>query len=68
MRIATVLALLVGVILYLVMGAVVFSNLEASEENLVYRKLMETKRRFLDHHSCVNEISFHGLVEVGWRF
>ncbi|XP_076015567.1 potassium channel subfamily K member 10 [Genypterus blacodes] len=63
MRITTVLALLAGVILYLVMGAVVFSNLEASQENLVYSKLMETKRIFLDNHSCVNEMGFHRLVK-----
>lgn len=64
MRITTLLALLTGVMLYLVMGALVFRNLEASKEEEVYSELMKTKRTFLDYHSCVNELDFNRLVEV----
>ncbi|XP_045887076.1 potassium channel subfamily K member 4-like isoform X1 [Micropterus dolomieu] len=63
MRCTTVLALLTGVMLYLVMGALVFRTLEAPEESLAYKKLLATKQTFLDNKSCVTELEFHKLVK-----
>uniref|UniRef100_A0A671XIG5 Potassium two pore domain channel subfamily K member 4 n=1 Tax=Sparus aurata TaxID=8175 RepID=A0A671XIG5_SPAAU len=47
MRCTTLLALLTGVVLYLVMGALVFRTLEASNEDLAYKQLLATKNTFL---------------------
>ncbi|XP_076595855.1 uncharacterized protein kcnk4a [Chaetodon auriga] len=63
MRCTTLLALLTGVMLYLVMGALVFRTLEAPNENLAYKDLLTTKRAFLDNKSCVTELDFHKLVK-----
>ncbi|TNM99190.1 hypothetical protein fugu_013754 [Takifugu bimaculatus] len=63
MRCTTLLALLTGVILYLVMGALVFSTLESPDERLAYTDLLATKRTFLDNKSCVTELDFHRLVK-----
>ncbi|XP_070818291.1 uncharacterized protein kcnk4a [Chaetodon trifascialis] len=63
MRCTTLLALLTGVMLYLVMGALVFRTLEAPNENLAYKDLLTTKRTFLDNKSCVTELDFHKLVK-----
>uniref|UniRef100_A0A3Q3VX17 Potassium channel domain-containing protein n=1 Tax=Mola mola TaxID=94237 RepID=A0A3Q3VX17_MOLML len=70
MRCTTLLALLTGVILYLVMGALVFSTLEAPDESLAYKHLLATKHTFLDDKTCVTELDFHKLgvasaVEAG---
>ncbi|XP_041800583.1 uncharacterized protein kcnk4a isoform X2 [Chelmon rostratus] len=63
MRCTTLLALLTGVMLYLVMGALVFRTLEAPSENLAYKDLLATKRTFLDNKTCVTELDFHKLVK-----
>lgn len=67
MRCTTLLALLSGVILYLVMGALVFSTLETPNENLAYEDLLATKKTFLDNKTCVTELDFHILVKVSLR-
>lgn len=67
MRCTTLLALLSGVILYLVMGALVFSTLESPDERLAYTDLLATKHTFLDNKSCVTELDFHRLVKVPWK-
>lgn len=64
MRCTTLLALLTGVILYLVMGALVFSTLEAPAERSAYTDLLATKETFLHNSSCVTELDFHRLVKV----
>ncbi|KAG7519440.1 hypothetical protein JOB18_008793 [Solea senegalensis] len=63
MRYSTLLALLVGVILYLVMGALVFRTLEAPKESAAYEALLKTKQKFLDNNSCVTEQDFLVLVK-----
>ncbi|GLD70304.1 potassium channel subfamily K member 4-like isoform X1 [Lates japonicus] len=63
MRYTTLLALLAGVVLYLVMGALVFSTLELPKESSAYEDLLRTKQDFLDNNSCVTELDFHKLVK-----
>lgn len=64
MRCTTLSALLLGVVLYLVMGALVFQTLEYSEENEKFQKLLAAKNTFLRNHSCVSEMEFRKLVKV----
>lgn len=64
MRCSTLLALLTGVILYLVMGALVFSTLESPDERQAYTHLLAAKHTFLDNKNCVTELDFRRLVEV----
>lgn len=64
MRCTTLLALLIGVMLYLVMGALVFGTLELPQENLAFEDLLATKNTFLDNNSCVTERDFYDLVKV----
>ncbi|KAM4621360.1 potassium channel subfamily K member 2 [Polymixia lowei] len=64
MRCPTLLALLTGVMLYLVMGALVFGTLEAPQERWAYDELLRIRRTFLQNHSCVNETGFNELIEV----
>uniref|UniRef100_A0A8C9Z9C4 Potassium two pore domain channel subfamily K member 4 n=1 Tax=Sander lucioperca TaxID=283035 RepID=A0A8C9Z9C4_SANLU len=66
MRCTTLLALLTGVVLYLVMGALVFGTLEYPEESLAYKDLLTTKKTFLDNNTCVTEEDFLvSAVEAG---
>ncbi|XP_034036767.1 potassium channel subfamily K member 10 isoform X2 [Thalassophryne amazonica] len=62
MRSTTLLALLMGVMLYLGMGAFVFSTLEDSQESEAHKKLLAAKRSFLNH-SCVSELDFNTFLE-----
>lgn len=64
MRCTTLLALLIGVMLYLVMGALVFGTLELPGESLAYTNLLATKNAFLENNSCVTELDFYKLVKV----
>uniref|UniRef100_G3PXT0 Potassium channel, subfamily K, member 4a n=1 Tax=Gasterosteus aculeatus TaxID=69293 RepID=G3PXT0_GASAC len=63
MRCTTLLALLIGVMLYLVMGALVFGTLELPGESLAYTNLLATKNAFLENNSCVTELDFYKLVK-----
>ncbi|XP_074530128.1 uncharacterized protein kcnk4a [Halichoeres trimaculatus] len=63
MRGTTLFALLTGVMLYLVMGALVFRTLEAPNESAAYEKLMATKQTFLQNKSCITEVDFQKLVK-----
>ncbi|XP_028446073.1 potassium channel subfamily K member 4 [Perca flavescens] len=63
MRCTTLLALLTGVVLYLVMGALVFGTLEYPKESLAYEDLLTTKKAFLDNNTCVTEEDFRKLVK-----
>uniref|UniRef100_A0A3Q1ILD1 Potassium channel domain-containing protein n=1 Tax=Anabas testudineus TaxID=64144 RepID=A0A3Q1ILD1_ANATE len=64
MRCTTLFALLMGVMLYLVMGALVFRTLEAPKESSAYEDLLKTKQNFLSNNSCVTEQDFRDLVKV----
>lgn len=64
MQSTTLTTLLVGVMLYLVMGAFVFVSLEKPEESLARENLLKTKQDFLINNSCVTESDFHKLVKV----
>lgn len=63
MRCTTLLALLFGVVLYLMVGALVFQTLESSKESAAYEDLLTAKYIFLYNHSCVTEGEFHKLVK-----
>ncbi|KAI3351654.1 hypothetical protein L3Q82_020497 [Scortum barcoo] len=63
MRCTTLVALLTGVMLYLVMGALVFSTLETPDESLAYTNLIATKQAFLHNKSCITELDFHQLMK-----
>ncbi|XP_063339256.1 potassium channel subfamily K member 4 [Pelmatolapia mariae] len=63
MRCTTLTTLLVGVMLYLVMGAFVFVTLEKPKETSAHKNLLQTKKEFLDNNSCVTESDFHKLVK-----
>ncbi|CAL8356756.1 unnamed protein product [Merluccius merluccius] len=63
MRRLTLLALLVGAMLYLGMGALVFSTLEDPQESRAYTRLLDVRERFLRNHShCVSEQAFKELM------
>uniref|UniRef100_A0A3Q1JYP6 Potassium channel domain-containing protein n=1 Tax=Anabas testudineus TaxID=64144 RepID=A0A3Q1JYP6_ANATE len=64
MRCTTLFALLMGVMLYLVMGALVFRTLEAPKESSAYEDLLKTKQNFLSNNSCVTEQDFRDLGVV----
>uniref|UniRef100_A0A3Q4HHF1 Potassium two pore domain channel subfamily K member 4 n=1 Tax=Neolamprologus brichardi TaxID=32507 RepID=A0A3Q4HHF1_NEOBR len=64
MRCSTLLAILTGVLLYLVLGAVVFRALEAPQEEGVHMKLQDTRRDFLLNFSCVDSDKLEVLIEV----
>ncbi|KAG9272554.1 potassium channel subfamily K member 4 [Astyanax mexicanus] len=57
MRCSTLLMILTAVLLYLVMGALVFGWLETPEEKLAYEQLLTSRHDFLHNHSCVREKS-----------
>nr|XP_046180845.1 potassium channel subfamily K member 4-like [Oncorhynchus gorbuscha]XP_046180846.1 potassium channel subfamily K member 4-like [Oncorhynchus gorbuscha]XP_046180847.1 potassium channel subfamily K member 4-like [Oncorhynchus gorbuscha] len=63
MRCPTLLALLAGVMLYLVMGALVFRNLESPKESKEHEKLLCTTRDFLGNHSCVTAQNLSDLIK-----
>uniref|UniRef100_A0A3Q0T5G7 Potassium channel, subfamily K, member 4a n=1 Tax=Amphilophus citrinellus TaxID=61819 RepID=A0A3Q0T5G7_AMPCI len=59
MQCTTLTTLLVGVMLYLVMGAFVFVTLEKPKESQAHKNLLKTKQDFLINNSCVTELDFH---------
>ncbi|XP_070959020.1 potassium channel subfamily K member 2 [Oncorhynchus clarkii lewisi] len=62
MRCPTLLALLAGVMLYLVIGALVFRTLESPQESKEHEKLLRTTRDFLQNHSCVTAQNLSDLI------
>lgn len=64
MRCTTVLAILTGVLLYLVLGAVVFRALEAPREEGVHVMLQHALQDFLVNFTCVDKDNLQSLVEV----
>ncbi|XP_042159201.1 potassium channel subfamily K member 10 isoform X2 [Oncorhynchus tshawytscha] len=62
MRCPTLLALLAGVMLYLVIGALVFRTLESPQESKEHEKLLRTTHDFLRNHSCVTAQNLSDLI------
>lgn len=68
MRGTTLLALLALVLLYLVLGALVFRALEQPLEQQAQRELGEVREKFLRTHPCVSDGDLGLLIKVcGWR-
>ncbi|KAL0973885.1 hypothetical protein UPYG_G00212410 [Umbra pygmaea] len=63
MRCTTLMALLAGVMLYLVMGALLFRTLEGPMESQEHEKLLRTKQVFLHNHSCVDAKILSDLIK-----
>ncbi|XP_020779245.1 potassium channel subfamily K member 2 isoform X2 [Boleophthalmus pectinirostris] len=61
MRCTTLLALLVGVMIYVGLGALVFSTLEKPQEKKAYDKLLTFRATILEN-SCLSELKFNNLV------
>ncbi|XP_060741491.1 potassium channel subfamily K member 4 isoform X1 [Tachysurus vachellii] len=57
MRCSTLLTILALVLLYLVIGALVFGWLEAPSEEKAYKRLLNFQLTFLQKHNCVQESS-----------
>lgn len=64
MRCSTLLAILTGVLLYLVLGAVVFRALEAQQEEDKYIQLQDLRRNFLLNFTCIGPENLQSLIEV----
>lgn len=64
MRCSTLLAILTGVLLYLVLGAVVFRSLEAQQEEEKYTELQKMRRNFLLNFTCIGPDNLQELIEV----
>ncbi|KAB5571345.1 hypothetical protein PHYPO_G00223980 [Pangasianodon hypophthalmus] len=72
MRCSTLLTILAAVLLYLVIGALVFGWLEAPKEEEVHDQLLKSRQTFLHKHNCVQESSLSeftqqviGAIEAG---
>ncbi|CAL8362952.1 unnamed protein product [Lota lota] len=63
MRCSTLLGILTGVLLYLVLGAVVFRTLEAPQEEGQHNHLQDTRRDFLFNFTCVSPDNLQALIE-----
>ncbi|XP_051903383.1 potassium channel subfamily K member 4 [Hippocampus zosterae] len=63
MRCSTLLAILTGVLLYLVLGAVVFRALEAPLEEGKHKQLQGTCQEFLLNFTCVGPDNLQALIE-----
>uniref|UniRef100_A0A671TQ36 Potassium channel subfamily K member 4 n=1 Tax=Sparus aurata TaxID=8175 RepID=A0A671TQ36_SPAAU len=63
MRCSTLLAILTGVLLYLVLGAVVFRALEAPREEGKHMQLQDARRDFLMNFTCVGPDNLQDLIE-----
>lgn len=68
MRCSTLLAIFVGVLLYLVLGAVVFRALEIPNERRIQeeseRQLSRVREHFLGNFSCVEPESLMDFLQV----
>ncbi|XP_046704744.1 potassium channel subfamily K member 4 isoform X2 [Silurus meridionalis] len=64
MRCSTLVTILAAVLLYLVIGALVFGWLEASKEKEAYEKLLDSQVAFLKNHNCVHERSLSEFTQV----
>lgn len=64
MRCSTLLAILAGVLLYLVLGALVFCALEAQQEEDKYTELQKMRQNFLLNFTCIGPDNLQDLIEV----
>lgn len=64
MRCSTLLTIMAAVLLYLVIGALVFGWLEAPKEEKAYNHLLRSRVTFLDKHNCVQESSLSEFTQV----
>ncbi|XP_068162399.1 potassium channel subfamily K member 1-like [Antennarius striatus] len=55
-------ALVIGYIVYLLIGARIFSAIELPYENELRRELVEARRAFLTNHTCVSEAHLEELL------
>ncbi|XP_067113453.1 potassium channel subfamily K member 4 [Osmerus mordax] len=63
MRCSTLLGILTGVLLYLILGAVVFRTLELPREEGQHMQLHDTRRAFLENYTCVSPDILQALIE-----
>ncbi|XP_047462142.1 potassium channel subfamily K member 4 [Mugil cephalus] len=63
MRCSTLIGILTGVLLYLVLGAVVFRALEAPSEEETHSQLQSKRQEFLMNFSCVDSEELQLLIE-----
>ncbi|KAM6983618.1 LOW QUALITY PROTEIN: potassium channel subfamily K member 4 [Tautogolabrus adspersus] len=63
MRCSTLLGILTGVLLYLVLGAVVFRALETPREMGKHIQLQDTRQEFLMNFTCVGPENLQQLIE-----
>ncbi|XP_056141345.1 potassium channel subfamily K member 4 [Lampris incognitus] len=63
MRCSTLLGILTGVLLYLILGAVVFRTLETPLEEGKHLQLQDTRRDFLMNFTCVSPDHLQALIE-----
>ncbi|XP_016305719.1 potassium channel subfamily K member 4-like [Sinocyclocheilus anshuiensis] len=63
MRYTTLLTILAAVLLYLVLGALVFGWLESSREEWAHRELLTSRMAFLQNYSCVTPYSLREFTE-----
>lgn len=63
MRCSTLLAILTGVLLYLVLGAVVFRSLETPREEGKHAQLQNARRDFLLNFTCVDPDNLQNFIE-----
>lgn len=64
MRCSTLLTIMAAVLLYLVIGALVFGWLEAPKEEQAYRQLINSRITFLNKHNCVQVSSLSEFTQV----
>ncbi|XP_060783920.1 potassium channel subfamily K member 4 isoform X2 [Neoarius graeffei] len=63
MRCSTLLTILAAVLLYLVIGALVFGWLEAPKEEQAYMQLFNSRITFLNKHNCVQVSSLSEFTQ-----
>ncbi|XP_062380291.1 potassium channel subfamily K member 4 [Sardina pilchardus] len=64
MRCSTLLAIMTVVLLYLVMGALVFRWLEMTEEMERHKELLLERNNFLLNHTCVHPEALHYMMQA----
>uniref|UniRef100_A0A671Q5D3 Potassium channel subfamily K member 4-like n=1 Tax=Sinocyclocheilus anshuiensis TaxID=1608454 RepID=A0A671Q5D3_9TELE len=60
---STLIFILIGVLLYLIMGALVFNALEAPNEEVHHVELQAARQEFLGSYTCVNPENLSYLID-----